>query len=136
MNEFGQCRVVYVVDDDELVRSALTALFRTYGYEVLAFSSADEFLDQFKSSTDGFLITDYQMPGTNGVDLIEELCRRDSLTPSVLYTGSAHIVDLKQIESELPCVIVEKPCAFDELREAMVRASEVIKKHASGRCQR
>ncbi|MCG8081171.1 MAG: response regulator, partial [Candidatus Thiodiazotropha taylori] len=60
---------VYVVDDDEEVRSALKLLFESVGLPVVCFASALEYLDRFDESLPGCLVVDIRMPGMSGLDM-------------------------------------------------------------------
>lgn len=61
--------VVVVVDDDESVRESLPDLLKEFGFAVLAFSSADEFLVSDSVDRTMCLVLDIAMPGMSGLDL-------------------------------------------------------------------
>ncbi|NLX26678.1 MAG: response regulator transcription factor, partial [Lentisphaerae bacterium] len=82
---------MFLVDDDPSVRKALPRLFRTAGYEVKAFASALEFLDQPQFEGDGCLVLDIQMTKMNGMALQEELTKAGSTLPIVFITGHGDI---------------------------------------------
>jgi FixJ family two-component response regulator len=79
---------VHVVDDDELVRTALSNLLRAAGYVVQPHGSASEFLAAAPEHNPGCLVLDVLMPGLNGLDLQAELARRGGAMPVVIV--SAH----------------------------------------------
>jgi FixJ family two-component response regulator len=79
---------IAVVDDDESVRESLPDLLRACGYAVTVFSSAEEFLaSSFVNKTD-CLILDVAMPGMDGLELQQELLRRQHSIPIVFITGN------------------------------------------------
>lgn len=59
---------VYLVDDDEAVRSALTLLLETVGLTVRSFASPDAFLNQVANLSPGCLISDIRMPAISGLN--------------------------------------------------------------------
>ena len=61
-------RLIAVVDDDPLVRSATTSLLRSFGYDCCGFNSAEEFLRGDRRDYD-CVVSDIQMPGMSGVEL-------------------------------------------------------------------
>ena len=65
--------VISIVDDDELVRTATSALVRSLGYAVATFASAEDFLELDRMDDTSCLITDVQMPGLSGVELQNRL---------------------------------------------------------------
>ena len=83
--------IVYVVDDDSSVRKATARLFRSAGFKVIAFESADAFLEYPTSDTPGCLILDLEMPGRSGIELQGELAARKIGLPIVFMTGHGDI---------------------------------------------
>ena len=79
--------LVAVVDDDESVREALPDLLREFGFDVRAFSSAEEFLASDCIADIKCLILDIAMPGMSGPALQLELARRHQAIPIVFITA-------------------------------------------------
>ena len=65
--------VISIVDDDESVREAMSALVRSLGFSVATFASAEDFLDSDRVDDTSCLITDVQMPGLSGIELQSRL---------------------------------------------------------------
>src|SRR2546428_13633910 len=65
----GSC--ILVVDDDEGVRENLAELFGLVGYSVLTAANATEAMEAMRKHAVDLLLTDYRMPGPNGVEPIE-----------------------------------------------------------------
>jgi FixJ family two-component response regulator len=82
--------VVYVVDDDESVRSALRRLLSSVGFTVEVFDSARAFLAAPRSDAPGCLILDVQMPELNGLELQTALGANDPL-PIIFLTAHGDI---------------------------------------------
>jgi two-component system, cell cycle response regulator len=72
-----RCRVL-VVDDDELVRARLAALLRLGGYEVLTAGSGEEALRVLNTTDCQIVLTDWQMPRMDGLELCRAVRLRDS----------------------------------------------------------
>jgi FixJ family two-component response regulator len=81
--------LIAVVDDDESVRESLPDLLRQEGYEVAAFSSAEEFLSSECVTKTQCLVLDIAMPGMSGPDLQQELEFRGLSTPVVFITAQS-----------------------------------------------
>ncbi|MCK9554378.1 response regulator [bacterium] len=60
---------IYVVDDDDSVRKALSRLMKSEGYEAETFNGARNFLDSVPQDTKGILVLDARMPGMDGFEL-------------------------------------------------------------------
>lgn len=98
---------VAIIDDDEGIRAALEALMRAERYDVSTYVSVEEFLDCRRAATPSVIITDLQMPGLNGWDLIEILDRCESDVPVIVITGRPDDC-IEPIRSRTRCVL-KKP---------------------------
>jgi PAS domain S-box-containing protein len=77
-----------IVDDDAIVLETLTQEMQTEGYVVLAAASGIEALALLDAgATIDLVVTDYSMPGMDGVTLIREVHRRRPMLPAILLTG-------------------------------------------------
>ena len=65
--------MIAIVDDDEHVRQAAKSLLRSLGYSVATFATAEEFLNSDQLQDTSCLITDVQMPGISGIELLAHL---------------------------------------------------------------
>ena len=79
--------IVHVIDDDEAVRESLEALLVVSGFEVETYSSAEEYLRR-AGEPEGCLLLDVNMPGTSGLELMQDLARRERQVPVLVLTAS------------------------------------------------
>jgi FixJ family two-component response regulator len=79
--------LVSVVDDNESVRESLPDLLQQSGYEVMAFASAEAFLESGAAGATCCLVLDVGLPGMSGPDLQQELKRRGQDIPIVFITA-------------------------------------------------
>lgn len=79
--------LVSVIDDDESVRESLPHLLKQLGFAVDTFSSAEEFLLSHSSGQTRCLLLDFTLPGMTGLDLQQELRRRQTETPIIFITA-------------------------------------------------
>jgi FixJ family two-component response regulator len=80
--------VVYVIDDDESVRTAFARLLRSANLNAETFCSADEFLSNSRQKGDGCILVDMRMPGSTGFDLQRELVARGIRLPVIVVSAS------------------------------------------------
>jgi FixJ family two-component response regulator len=83
--------IVFVVDDDPLVRGALSSLFRSVGLRVEAFASATELLQSPLPGAPSCLVVDIRLPRLSGLDLQAELRSSGVMIPIVFITGHGDI---------------------------------------------
>lgn len=99
--------VIAIVDDDDLVRASLAGLFRSYGIVAEAFASAASFLSCPLDHFD-VVVSDLQMPGINGLELVRILSQRAVPVPVIIITAypeRAH--EIRQSDKSLH--LLEKP---------------------------
>src|SRR5216683_1613170 len=82
---------VFVTDDDPSVRKALTRLFRSAGYQVKVFATAEEFLREPLPDAPACAVLDVHLPGLDGLDLQRALAEKDATLPVVFITGHGDI---------------------------------------------
>lgn len=78
---------VVVVDDDSMVRLALTRLLRGAGFEVIGFGRPSEALSATLPADDGCLVLDIFMPEMSGIELWHQLREKGVEMPTILITG-------------------------------------------------
>jgi FixJ family two-component response regulator len=79
--------VISVVDDDASVRSAISGLVASLGYEACTFSSAEDFLNSDAAAKSSCIIADVQMPGMGGAELQRHLLGEGRRPPMIFITA-------------------------------------------------
>ena len=80
-------KAIAIVDDDDLMRSALQGLLKTVGLPAYAFASAEEFLNSGQQQWIGCLIADIRMPGISGLELQARLNAENCRIPTIFITA-------------------------------------------------
>src|SRR5258705_3421734 len=83
--------IVFVVDDDALMRAALKRAFLAGGVKVETFASGPELLDTCDLARRGVLLLDVLMPGMNGLELHKALRGSCVKLPAIFLTGSGDV---------------------------------------------
>jgi two-component system response regulator FixJ len=79
--------MIAIVDDDEHVRQATRSLLRSLGYRVATFATAEEFLNSDQLQDTSCVITDVQMPGISGIELLARLKADGHRFPVMVITA-------------------------------------------------
>jgi len=82
---------VFVVDDDDGVRTSLGILLESAGYHPATFGSAAEFLEQHDPARPGCLLLDMRMPLMSGMELLQTLSERGAFLPVIFITGHGDV---------------------------------------------
>ncbi|MCW2285891.1 two-component system response regulator FixJ [Rhodoblastus acidophilus] len=111
--------IVHVIDDDEVIRETLGILLRGEGFEPQTYASAAEFLARVDANTQGCIVTDVQLPGVSGIDLIVSLRQRGVTLPVVVITGHANLSLAVEAMKRGAADFIEKPCSAAALLAAI-----------------
>lgn len=112
-HEHASRDTVIVIDDHAAVRDSLRALLETEGLLVKDYATAESYLAGGVSNCGDCLIVDVQMPGMSGLELQEELIRRNMLLPLIVVTGYAEIALAVRAIKAGAVDFLEKP--FDDV---------------------
>lgn len=82
---------IFVVDDDRYVLDSVSTLLREYGFNIIPFSSGQEAVRRFASEPVDLVLTDINMPGMSGIELLEKIRFLDHETPVLLMTAYADL---------------------------------------------
>lgn len=114
--------VVYVVDDDQSVRKALSRLIRSADLEVETFAAAQAFLDHPLPDRPACLVLDVRLPGPSGLDLQSALSKARRGIPIVFLTGYGDVPVSVRAMKGGAVDFLEKPFNDQELLDAIQRA--------------
>jgi RNA polymerase sigma factor (sigma-70 family) len=114
--------VVYIVEDDEAVRSSLALLLSLQGLRTMVFASAEQFLQTFRAELPGCLVLDLRMHGMSGLDLLAELQRRGASLPVIVITAHGDVANTRASFKFGAVDFFEKPVDHDAL-VAAIRAA-------------
>jgi len=115
---------VFVVDDDEAVRKAVSRLLRSAGIAVAVFASAREFLAQYNPATPGCLVLDMAMPDFNGLQLQTALTGKGCILPIIFFTGHGDVSKSVEAMKQGAFDFLSKPVKDKDLLTAVRAAIE------------
>lgn len=107
---------VFIVEDEEAVRTSLARLLRAIGVPTRTFASAESFLETYGGQEEACLLVDIRMPGMSGLDLMEELHRRQAALPAIVMTGHTDAQSLHRLDALQPIGFLEKPFSVSQLK--------------------
>lgn len=110
---------IYLIDDDESMRTSLTSILATKGYIVEDYSSARAFLENSIRASPSVILLDMQMPDITGLDLQKRLLQLGCKTPIVFISGQSHSHQIVKSLKSGAMDFLFKPFNLDELLKAV-----------------
>ncbi len=78
---------IHIIDDDQAMLESLSLLLTTEGYSVRTYESTRRFLDAIKHHACGCVVTDMNMPGMSGLDLLAVMKEQNISLPTIVITA-------------------------------------------------
>lgn len=120
---------VYIVDDDNAVREALSSLLELEDYVVKGYETAQAFLSDVNGETTGVLLLDVRLPDMNGLDVQSKLVEMGSNLSIIVITGHGDVPMAVQAIQAGAVNFIEKPFIGDIVIDS-VRAAETETRHS------
>ncbi|HEV7603279.1 MAG TPA: response regulator transcription factor [Bradyrhizobium sp.] len=116
--------LVFIVEDDESMRRALSNLFQSVGLEVELFGSASEMLQAELPDVASCLVLDVRLPGLSGLDFQTELAKANIHIPIIFMTGHGDIPMTVRAMKSGAVDFLTKPFRDQDMLDAVVTAIE------------
>jgi FixJ family two-component response regulator len=113
---------VYIVDDDDAIRSALKFVFKSVGLPATTLPSAQAFLEAYDPDQPGCLVLDVRMPGMSGLALQEQLNLKGAIIPVIFISGHADIPMAVEAIQHGAFDFLQKPFRDQDLIDRVQRA--------------
>jgi DNA-binding NtrC family response regulator len=124
--ETGTSKRILIVEDEQNARAGYEALLRKWGYAVLGVGSGEEALEKFAEFQPHLLLSDVNLPGIDGLELLRRLSEEHQEVPTIVITGDpSDDRTVKAIEAGAYWFIV-KPHSNPVLRALISRAFRQI----------
>ena len=114
--------IVFVIDDDRMIRDGLQSLIRSVGLRVETFASAQEFLGAKRPDAPACLVLDVRMPGLSGLDLQLKLRDGGIPIPIIFITGHGDIPMSVRAMKAGAHEFLTKPVRGQDLLDAVQKA--------------
>jgi FixJ family two-component response regulator len=116
--------IVFVIDDDALIRDGIGSLIRSIGLRAMMFDSSSEFMQAKRTDVPSCLVLDVRMPGQSGLDLQRQLSDAGIHIPIIFITGHADIPMTVRAMKDGAMEFLTKPVRSQELLDAVQTAIE------------
>jgi len=116
-----------IVDDDVLLSRSLSRHLTRAGYDVVVQHEGQPALDALKAGGFDLVISDIEMPGLSGIDLLREVRDLDRDLPVVLITGAPAIDTAAKAVEHGAFRYLTKPFDIELLQKVVRRASQLYR---------
>ena len=117
---------LHVVDDDDSMRDAISAILVDAGYAAQTWASGTAFIGALSASTSGVVVLDLQMPGLNGLALIDQLNQAKLNIQIIFISGHAQPPDVIAAFHRGAADFLLKPFTRLALLEAVKKSALVV----------
>ncbi len=116
--------IVFVVDDDDLVRASIEGMLKSVGLRSQTFGTAQEFLRSQRPEGPSCLVLDVRLPGVNGLDFQHQLIGAGIRIPVIFITGHGDIPMTVKAMKSGAVEFLTKPFRDQDLLDAIHQALE------------
>ncbi|RMH66105.1 MAG: response regulator [Calditrichaeota bacterium] len=110
---------ILIVDDEPFVQEMLSDFLQMIGYDTCTALNGKEGLEKVKSEKPDLILVDLEMPVMNGVAFCEALFEKHPDYPVFIVSAWLNKYDPQALLSMGVREILQKPIAFDDLKEAI-----------------
>jgi len=110
-----EAKAILIVEDDDACRSAMEKVLQGHNYKTFSCASGKHALMKLREKVFGILITDFQMRGMDGLELIREARGIHPGIPTILVTGLAAEEMRVRVNEQEVNGFFPKPIEWDEL---------------------
>ena len=123
MNIYDRIRnlKIMLVDDDEWIRDSLTVLFEAEGCDLLALETAEEGIEAIQQQTYDIVISDYKLPGMNGLEFLRRVKDKQPNAIEILITAYGNQEILKEAKMLGIRNFIPKPFTTENIETALSR---------------
>ena len=115
---------ILIVDDEKLVRWALTQKCAEYGYQSLEAQNGEEALRALQNENVDVILLDVHLPDMTGIEILEKLKQAGETRSIIMMTADPQLDDVKAALRLGAYDFVSKPINFDELSVTVQNAME------------
>jgi DNA-binding NtrC family response regulator len=116
---------ILVVDDERNILTSVSRALGLEGYEVEVAGSAEIALEKLSKQTFDAILLDVQLPGIDGLEMLDELQKLEITTPVIMMSGHATIEVAMEATRRGADDFIEKPIGSDRLALSVGRSLEL-----------
>jgi two-component system response regulator FixJ len=126
-------RRAYIIDDERLLRNLVRQALVQCCTEIEEFESAESFLADHANRPAGCIVVDINLPGINGLDLLEMIAKGRAAYPVIVVSGNGNVPYAVRAGRLGVVDFIEKPFRVDQLVAAVEKGFELLQAQSTSR---
>ena len=114
-----------LIDDDEWIRDSLSLFFEGEGCHLLALETAEEALEALKHQSYDIIITDYRLPGIDGLEFLRHIQSKNIDAMNILITAYGDDEVISEARRMGVQDIINKPFNSEDIEASLTRLIEI-----------
>jgi len=114
-----QSKKILVVDDEQALLHCLELYLGSQGYEVATAENGIEALNKIKASNYDMIITNINMDGMNGIQLLREIAKLGKNLIKIVHTGMPDLLIIEEAKNLGCFAYIRKPASIDEMKDTI-----------------
>jgi len=115
---------ILLIDDDEWIRDSLSFFFEAEGCNLLSFETAEEGMEAVKQQAYDIVISDYKLPGMDGLEFLRRVKEKQPNVLEILITAYANCEILKEAKMMGVKEFIPKPFTSEDVETSLARIVE------------
>ncbi|MGA0601665.1 response regulator transcription factor [Caulobacter sp. KR2-114] len=124
---------IHIVDDDALVRECLADMAMDAGYAALTHATAEDFLADAEVASAGCVVVDLNLPGIDGLDLMDRIAGRDPDLPVIMVSGAGKVAQVVAALKGGAVDFIQKPVRAAAFAQSLAEAAKRRRQRADAR---
>jgi two-component system response regulator FixJ len=120
-------RCAYIIDDEELLRKLIRQALAETCTDFEEFDSAEAFLAGHPNRLPGCIIVDIELPGINGLELLEAIAQGRAAFPVIMVSANGNVPHAVRAGRLGVVDFIEKPFRVDDLIAAVEKGFELLR---------
>ena len=115
---------ILLIDDDEWIRDSLNLFFEGEGCHITALETAEEGIEELNEHTYDIIITDYRLPGMDGLEFLKRIQESHPHAMTIIITAYGSEDVLSEANRAGIQDFIEKPFTITMIEESLTRLIE------------
>lgn len=128
--------VVYLVDDDSVLRKTLRHVLEAHGYGVQDYCNSQEFFDHYAREQQACLIIDANTSGISGLEVVGRLRAAGDELPIIMISSNSRVATVVDAMKVGVCDFIEKPFRFQDVLTSVIKALLTHRETESSKARR